>query len=211
MLHALRPIAQPEDAPLLLRAAATYEFLFGEAASDLRAAGLLVLNEVDEVLAGYRAVLLLTDPYTDVMSGEPAVTAVRVLASQELLPPLYAYLLEDGERRAVADVVAECLRSLGALPPALLPPLIERHGASGDEIVLLGLFDLLLGREDRGAHLAFVERFLRDTHLPNIYHSVVTALVASREAPMLALVERLAEAEKDRRKAEVLREALALT
>ena len=89
-LRALRPIALPEDVALFERAVSTYEFLFGEATGDLRAAGLLALDEADAVLAGYHCVRLLDDPYTSIMSGEPASTAVRVLASQKQLLPLYA-------------------------------------------------------------------------------------------------------------------------
>ena len=54
ILHALRPLLHRDDVPLLERAATTYEFLYGEAAGDLRAAGLLALDEIDDNLAGYR-------------------------------------------------------------------------------------------------------------------------------------------------------------
>jgi hypothetical protein len=208
ILHALRPIASTEDVPLLERAVTTYEFLFGEATGDLRAAGLVVLNEVDGALAGYHAVRLLTDRHTDVMSGEPAVTAVRVLASQEQLLPLYAYVMR--EEAAVADVLAESLRSLTALPPSLLPTLLERYKASEDEIVLLGLFDLLLAREDRAEHTGLILQFLRDTSLLNIYRYLVSALVARREDGIIERLEELAGTEEDRYKSEILREALAL-
>jgi hypothetical protein len=47
--------------------------------------------------------------------------------------------------------VAECLRSLTDLPASLLPSLVERFRESDDEIVLLGLFDLLLAHAARAA------------------------------------------------------------
>src|SRR5262249_45523161 len=66
ILRVLRPLALPEDAPLLEHAATTYEFRFGESAADLRA-GVLTLNEVDGTLAGYHAVRLLADQHTNIM------------------------------------------------------------------------------------------------------------------------------------------------
>ncbi len=208
ILRALRPLARREDTPLLERAAATYEFLYGEATGDLRAAALIALNEVDDVLAGYHCVRLLTDPHTSAMSGEPARTAVRILALHGQLLPLYAYV--TGEGGGVADVLAESLRSLTAIPASLLPPLVERYGGSGDEIVLLGLFDLLLARDDRAAHTGFILDFLRATPLHNIYRYLVSILVASRDEALIAPLIGLAATERDRDKAAILRAALAL-
>lgn len=208
LLHALRPLARPEDAALLERAATTYEFLYGEATGDLRAAGLLALNEVDDTLAGYHAVRLLADKYTSPLSGEPALMAVRVLAAQGQLLPLYAYV--TGAELGVGDVVAESLRSLTTLPASLLPALVERYRESEDEIVLLGLFDLLLAHAARDEYMAFVLDFLRASALLNIYRYLVSILVASREAALIAALETMAEEEPNPNKAAILRDALAL-
>lgn len=208
ILHTLRPLVRPDDIPLLEQAASTYEFLFGEAAGDLRAAALLTLNEVDDNLASYHCTRLLIDPHTSIMSGEPAVTAVRILAAQGQHLPLYGYLIR--EQRGVADVLAECLRSLTALPASLLPPLVERYLASEDEIVLLGLFDLLLTRHDRAGYRAHLLEFLRDTTLYNSYRYLITAIVASREEPFIAALARLQTTERDREKRALLEEALEL-
>lgn len=208
ILRALRPVALPEDVPLLERAATTYEFLFGEAAGDLRAVALLALDAVDAALAGYHAVRLLTDRYTSIMSGEPAVTAARVLAAQGHFLPLYAYLGRDAGVAGVA--VAECLRLLAPLPASLLPGLIERFGKSQDEIVLLGLFDLLLAHASRAAHLPFMLDFLRDTKRYTLYRYLTAALVAGGDEAAIAALTALAETEADRQKRELLTAALAL-
>jgi hypothetical protein len=208
ILHALRPIALPEDAALAERAATTYEFLFGEATGDLRAAGLLTLNAADAELAGYHCVRLLTDEYTSIMSGEPAVTAVKILAAHSQLLPLYAYV--TGEAKQVADVVAESLRSLHALPPSLLPALVEQYGGSDNEIVLLGLFDLLLAHESRPRYIPFIRDFLRTTTLTNIYRYLAIVLVTSHDTGLIDEVRALAEDERDPVKVAILREALAL-
>jgi hypothetical protein len=207
LLETLRPLALPDDTPLLERATQTYEFLFGEATGDLRAAGLLVLNEVDHELAAYHCVRLLVDGYTSTMSGEPALTAARILAAQGQRLPLYAYLTQA--TGAVADVTAECLRSQVALPASLLPPLIERYLASEDEIVLLGLFDLLLARDDRAMYRDTIIDFLRATRLLAIFRSLVSTLVAGRDETTIAQLAILAEEEPDATKRAILREALS--
>ena len=208
LLKALRPYALPDDAALGERAATTSEYLYGEAAGDLRAAGLLVLNDADDRLAGYHCVRLLTDEHTSMLSGEPALTAARLLAAQGQLLPLYAYV-SRGER-GVSDVVAESLRSLTTLPASLLPPLVARYRESDDEIVLLGLFDLLLAHEAHAGYTGFIFDFLRATPLLNIYRYLVNALVARRDSALITALERLAATEQGRDTAETLREARAL-
>lgn len=208
LLQALRPLVLPEDTALLERAASTYEFLFGEATGDLRAAALLVLNEADDRLASFHCVRLLVDQYTSIMSGEPAVTAVRILASQGQLLPLYAYVTQGAGM--VADVIAECLRGLTALPPSLLPPLVARYAANEDEIVLLGLFDLLLARDDRDEYRDTIVTFLRTTTLHNIFRYLVSVLVAGRDPIATAALVALADVEHDPLKREILRDALEL-
>lgn len=208
VLETLRPLLLPADAPLLERAVRTYEYLYGESTGDLRAAGLRALDEVDAALAGHHAVRLLRDAHTSTMSGEPAVTAARVLARRGNGPVLYAYLVWDGER--VPDVTAECLRQLVELPPPLLPELLERYRGGEDEIVLLGLFDLLLAHPAGAEHDDFVLAFLRETSLRNIHRYVATALLAERADAWRPRLVDLEREEGDHRKREALREALAL-
>lgn len=208
LLEMLRPLVLPEDTALLERAATTYEFLYGEATGDLRAAALLVLNEADDRLVSFHCVRLLVDEYTSIMSGEPAVTAARILAAQGQLLPLYAYVTQAS--RTVADVVAECLRGLPALPASLLPPLVVRYAASEDEIVLLGLFDLLLARDDRDEYRDTLLAFLQTTSLHNIFRYLVSALIAGRDTSAVDALVALADVERDPLKREIVREALEL-
>ena len=208
VLRALRPLAQRDDLSLLERAVSTYEFLYGEAAGDLRAIGLLLLNEVDPDLAGYHAVRLLVDEHTSIMSGEPAVTAVRVLAAQHQFPPLYALVMQHQPR--AGEVLAESLRSLTSMPSSLLPGVVEKYGQSEDEVVLLGLFDLLLAHEARPTYLGFMLDFLRTTAHYNIYRYLLIVLITSHDANVLAQVEALTAAEEDPSKLDIWREVMAL-
>lgn len=208
LLGALRPLVLPEDTALLERAATTYEFLFGEATGDLRAAALLTLNEADDRLVEYHCVRLLIDEYTSIMSGEPALTAARILASHGQVLLLYAYVTQA--ERTVADVIAECLRSLAAIPATLLPPLVERYRASEEEIVLLGLFDLLLAHDARDDYTDFVFAFLRETAHLNIYRYLVSVLIAGRDAVLIDRLAALVKGEHNMEKKAILRDALAL-
>jgi hypothetical protein len=208
ILRVLRPLAMPDDAALFERAASTYEYLYGEAAGGLRAAGLLALSEVDATRAGFHAVRLLTDEHTSTMSGEPALTAARLLAAGEQLLPLYAYVLREGP--AVSDVTAEALRSLTALPAALLPALADRFRESDDEIVLLGLFDLLLAHPARAEFQRFIVEFLHATRLYAIHRYLASAIVAARDMALIAELTTMEKVERDPRKRDALRQALAL-
>jgi len=207
IVQALRTIALPEDVPLLERAAATYEFLppgRSEEASLLRSAALVTLDAVDPALAAFHCIRLLADPHTSPLSGEPAVTAVHVLAAQGNLWPLYYYALHQAN--AQSDALSECLKSLTALPASLLPELIEKYGASDDEVVLVGLLDLLF---DRGPH-PFIHDFLCGTDKHAVYHYLVTRLVASPTEWGLAELSVQARSERSPRKLSILEEALSL-
>jgi len=217
LLQALRYRAQRDDASILERGVTTYEFkppfypddpTRGDVAAGLRSVALVTLNEVDESLAGYHAARLLIDRYTSPMSGEPAVTAAQVLAAQGHALPLYGYVLR--EEPGVSEVVGECLRNLTPLPASLLPALVARYRDSTDEIVLLGLFDLLLAHRDRARYDDIVLDFLRATRLYNIYRYLVSAIVAGRREDLAARLQAMEAVEPDRLKAEILRDALAL-
>ncbi len=209
ILQALQPLARVEDIPLLERAVSTYEYLppgRGEVAIGLRAIGLVTLNEIEETLAGYYATRLLIDPQTSKMSGEPAVTAAKVLATQGQYLPLYAYAIREGESRP--EVVGECLRSLTRLPSSLLPTLIDRYEDSNDEIMLLGLFDLLLTHPDNAKYTGFIFDFLAETRLLNLYRYLVIDLVARKQQDDL---KKLLASTKDPTRTKILQEALGIT
>lgn len=193
LLRALRPIATPEDTLVLALACETYEYLPTgggpeEVAQGLRGLALVILAEVDEILAAFHAARLLVDPRTPRMSGEPAATAARTLAAQGHLLPLYGYALGGG---GVPEVLAECLRGLEDLPASLLPAVIELHLGSEDETVLLGLFDLLLSPRHRGAGVGIALDYLRETDRLDLARYLATTLVASRDAEIVARLEGL--------------------
>ncbi len=207
IVQALRPIALPDDLPLLERAATTYEFLppsHSEEASLLRSAALVTLDAVEPRLAAFHCVRLLADPNTSLLSGEPAVTAVRVLAAQGNPWPLYYYALHQPHPQS--DVLSECLKELTSLPASLLPELIDRFGGSEDEVVLVGLIDLLV---DTGGS-SFLHEFLGHTAKYAVYHYLVTRLVARPTQWGLDELKYQAQYERNSRKLGILEEALSL-
>lgn len=206
LLRALQGVAWPDDATLFARAAATYEWRYGEVAGDLRAAGLVALSQVDPTLAGFHGVRLLHDAHASPMSGEPAVTAARVLTTLGQALPLYACAIGAGA--VTGEVLSECLRGLTALPAALLPSLIERYQDSRDEVVLLGLYDLLLTHPARAEFVPVVQQFLQTTVLLDLYRSLVATLIAGRDSEWLAELRQMVDEEKHPAKAAILREAL---
>ncbi|HEY0757334.1 MAG TPA: hypothetical protein VGD98_25500 [Ktedonobacteraceae bacterium] len=210
LLAALLSIADARDQALAERAIFTYEFLpptREECAGGLRAAGLILLHNLDPLLASYHGTRLLVDQYnTSRMSGEPAVSAARLLAEQGQLLPLYSYLFSGGH----AEVEAACLRNLSRAPAAIIETLlsfytsltstgtgvpIPRH-ESKEDVVLLGLFDLLLAFPANQACLSFLETFLRETTRAEVYHSVLTTIIATHASQPWKIVQQVARTER---------------
>jgi len=197
LLNALRPIALPADTALLLRAVTTSERMppsFEDEAVTLRSTALVILNQVDDGLAAFHAARLLEDPNTDKMSGEPALTAARVLASQENLLPLYAYAMRDGSP-VWPEVVGECLRSLTAIPVSLLPGIVERHGQSGSTIILVGLCDLLIGHSEGPQQADLLRDLLATARDEDLTRYLALALLTSRDEQLLQLTLEAAQLE----------------
>jgi hypothetical protein len=213
IFDALRHIALPEDLPVCQRGVSTYEFLpptRSEETWQLRAAALVVLNEVDTLHAAYHAVRLLADPHTSRLSGEPAVTAARVLAAQGSLLPLYYYVLHQAQPAPVSDVVAECLKSLAGLPLALILPLVEKYRDSDDDIVLVGLLDLAMAYEGSEFESALVGHVLQTTSSLAVYRYLATRIVSSHSPVHLPQLARQAQQQNDPQRLQILADALAL-
>lgn len=211
VIRLLRRLARPADADILERAALTFEFQppgREEVAAMLRATALAALNTLDEETAAGYAVRLLGDAYTSPMSGEPALTAARVLATQGHWLSLYAYAVGDGRRQP--EVLSECLRALTRLPTPLLADLVDRYVESEDELALVGLVDLLFDHPEGDAHAARLTAFLRETRLYGAYRYLCTLIVARRHETLLPELVALAEQETDPRKWAPLAEALSL-
>ncbi len=225
ILGALLSIADPADWTLAEHATKTYEFLppgREESAGTLRAAGLVLLSRLDPVLASYHCTRLLNDPHTSRMSGEPAVSAARLLANQAHFLPLYAYV--HSNREGVAEVEAECLKLLAKVPTPVVDGLFAYYNtpvlAGGglfipyyetkEDVVLVGFFDLLLEHMTRGAYLDFTGTFLRTTQRYDVYRYLVSMMVANHQPEAWALLVEVARREQNQHKVGILLLAFAL-
>lgn len=206
LIRALRGRATADDIPLIEPALWTVEIIGRfDSASELRAAALVTLNEIDGRLAVFHAARLLNDAHE--MSGQPAVTAARLLAGRDELLPLYGIAATGAGQ---AEVVAECLRGLTGLPRSLTVHLIDRYRQEKDETILLGLFDLVLGHPARSAFADFIAGFLRRTQSIELYRFVANSIVATRDETLVAILRDADGPAKDSPKGKILAEALAL-
>lgn len=206
LVRALRGRATTDDIALLETALWTVEIIGRfDAASELRAAALVTLNDVDGSLACFHGVRLLSDAHE--MSGEPAVTAARLLAMREQLLPLYGLVANGG---GMPEVRAECLRGLTSLPVSLVNRLLEQYRDEKEATVVVGLFDLVLGHPSRSEFAGFVASFLDRTQAIDLYRFVVNSIVASRDPVLIALLRRPDGPGEKSPKGTVLREALQL-
>ena len=211
ILRALRLVPHREDAGLLERAVTTYEFSLydrAELAAILRATALVSLDDLDGTLAGFHAARLLVDPHTEQMSGEPAVTAVGVLAAAGQALPLYT-LVADGATHP-PEVVGECLRHLTRVPASLLPGIVEKHRDAEADVVLAGLFDLILGHQTRVHHLDVLAEFLRETDNLSLYQYLASAMVARWGDDLADTLAAVIASERSREKRQALHDALAV-
>jgi hypothetical protein len=211
LLRSLRPLAEPDDLALLEEAAMTYEYSspIREVAGMLRGAALVTMYEMDRQVAVFHAARLLHDkpPRTDEMSGEPALTAVQVLAAHGEAVVLYGFL--SAPATPVAEVWAEALRAMAGAPATVVRDLLQLYGESRDEIVLLGLFDLVLNRADAELFGDFLMGFLRDSDLTDMCRYLATAIVAGRRTVLIERM-RLLMTEVDKKRSLLLEEALTL-
>lgn len=212
LLDALRPLAVRADADLLAQAAASYEFWppdFAEDAVLLRAAALVALAEVDEEQARFHAARLLVDPYVQPMSGEPAMTAARVLGILGEQTVLWSYIFGQEPPR-FPEVTGECLRQLVVLPESFLPALIERYREKPPSPVLLGLVDLLINHHSGPHGREYLVRQLQAARDADIYRYIAMTMVASGKPPLFEDLLAHAKATQDKRKLVILADAFDL-
>jgi hypothetical protein len=193
------------------------------------AAGLVLLSQLDPVLASFYCARLLVDVHTSRMSGEPALIAIRLLArqvghlpSQGHLLPLYSYLFAQHEGHP--EVEAECLRHLARAPAGVVESVLSHYTApvsigtgmavprheTKDDVALLGLLDLVLVYPDNSTCLAFLEQFLRKTQRYDVYHSVLATIMTAHSSQLWNALLEVAREEGKPEKIELLLSALTL-
>jgi hypothetical protein len=131
------------------------------------------------------------------------------LAGQAEIMPLYFYVMQDGAR-VLPEVISECLRYLIHLPDALIPGLLERYADSPQDVVLIGLFDLLLNHQTGPHGRDVLQTFLRTTQRLDAYRYLVTIMLASGREMLLDDLLKVAQAEQHPEKVTILVNALSV-
>lgn len=151
----------------------------------IRAAGLALLGVLDPEVAAFRAAAMLARVDAHPMNAEPALTAARLLGSLGHSVALATHVLRP-PRSEPSEVTAECIRGLSGLPVRHIQPVLDAFASSTDEVVLLGLGDLVVSLEPGEAVSAVVREMLTGADTPEVYGFLVTAIVASRRDDLLA-------------------------
>jgi hypothetical protein len=207
LLRELRSLVTVADRHRLETALLTYEFgAHGENCSSLRAAALLALAEVEPEVAELHAVHLLADGYTESMSGEPALSAVRFLASRGAVGPIYVFVLSGGARQ---ESLAEGLRALVKLPAQLVLRLAQGLRKSEDEIALVGLIDLLVAHGEPAAFADYVRDWALETDRLDLLEFAAAEIVARRREPLVEALREASMLTVDQQRKSLLQQALA--
>lgn len=212
ILKLLQDFLLPDDEPLLERAVNTYEFdpfSRAELLSALRAEALIGLNSLDDRLAIYHAVRLLHDKYNSPMSGQPGIAAAQVLASINQFVCLYQYVVREEVKSP--EVTAECLRQLIHLPLSLVEGLIEQYRNSQNDIVLVGLFDLLLNHDSAENFTSVITEFMMATKHDEVYSYIALTIIARHNKKLIDILLQVGAIERNKLKARILVEALSLS
>jgi hypothetical protein len=210
IVDALAKVANQEDITLFERAALTYEYLPPgptEVAAGLRAAGLVAMATVDPELAAYHAGRLLQDPLNAEMSGEPAVTAARVLGMQGGTVSLYQYVASD---HLAPEVAAESLSHMSRLPDSLVSGLVDKFHEHESPVIRIGLVDLLVSHQADPNALVMLRKVIDEDEDIEVFHYAAAALAASRNEELIETLVEIAEAEHDTDRLISLEDALVL-
>jgi hypothetical protein len=157
-----------------------------DVAQPLRAESLLLLAQDDEERADYFAAEMLSDPHTSAFSGEPAVTAIRLLDQRRQWLPIWALARRPGLQ---VDVLAQALASLRAAPPDLQLEAVRDHltaaiarGEEGEPVALVAAEAIVLNALAGGYEL--VAGLLRDTENVNLFRYLASAALRSESGDL---------------------------
>lgn len=194
VLGALWHLRDRDDIPLATTAARTVEQNFQGDGDIIRAAGLALLGVLDPETGTHHALVALGTNDASRMTGEPAMTAIRLLANLGHPEPLALFVAASSEA-TMPDLLAEAFRGLIGVPAAHLRPLLELYAPDPgsndrprplDDVALLGLCDLLITLELDDTVARALGQFLRSSSL-DVYAVLATSIVAGRRPELIAL------------------------
>jgi hypothetical protein len=180
-----------------------------DVAQPLRSESLLLLAQCDSDRADYFAAEMLSDPHTSEFSGEPAVTAIRLLDQRRQWLPIWALARRPGLH---VDVLAQAFAALREAPEDLQLEAVRDHltagiarGEEGEGVALVAAEAIVLNRLAAGYEL--VVGLLRDTANANLFRYLASAALRSSSPALHEQVAALRAAVGDE-KQRTLRELL---
>lgn len=214
VLKALWRLGDRTDLELAVRARNTSERTMQSNGEMVRAAGLALLGMLDPGRGAVEAVLVLgrdeQDPATrsSEFTGEPALTAVRLLANLGETNALLLYVLR-GEAPAAA-VIAEAIRGLVPLGMSVLEPLLSHLAATEDDELLMAALDVLVELPPGDATARLAETLLVSPTRGEVYAFLASAIVASRRPDLITALLQSLPNEMSQKRLRAAREALQL-
>ncbi len=214
VLRALWHLHSQDDLPLALHARNTSERTLQANGEMIRAAGLALLGVLDPARGAVEAVLVLgrddADPprTSSTMTGEPALTAVRLLASLGETSSLLLYVLSGSPPNS--EVTGEALRGLVSLDPAILEPILMDLARSDDDGLLVAVCDVLVELPASPGTEALVRVLLDSPSRGEVYQFLVSSVVASRRQDLIAMVVESLPREMSQKRLRSALEALRL-
>jgi hypothetical protein len=198
LLRLLATLEHPEDADLFLRGVTTYEVepMMGEVTQNLRAISLVGLALSDPDLAQIHATRLLSEiESTSQFSGEPAVTAINLLAQQRQTLPIYQFLLLGGIDALEAgqyEVVGKALESLGSrFPVDLYQQLTDLFLPRDRAVVSMGIITHIVENQVSTLY-PLLDTILTSTRHDELHNYGVVMMAASRVTALEQQLFRLA-------------------
>lgn len=214
IVRLLSSIGHPDDADIYLRGVNTYEAQpVTDVTQGLRAASLVALALVNADLAAIYATKLLGElSETSAFNGEPAITAINLLAQQGHTLAIYQFVLLAGMDVIDSghhETLGKALESLGPLfPVPLYTELVDLFGPRDRALVNMGLITHIV--EQRITELyARLENLISSTRHDELHRYGVVMLAAARDDTLAALLFRLAQVSPPHRRANFI-EALEL-
>jgi hypothetical protein len=214
VLRALWPLRSAADRELAMHARNTFERTLQSTGEMIRAAGLALLGVLDPARGAQEAVLVLgkddLDPLraSSAMTGEPALTAVRLLSSLGETNVLLLYALSG--RAPTTEVTGEALRGLSSLGSEVLAPLLSNLISSRDDGLLVAACDVLVELPWSPDAASLLDRLLDAPDRGEVYEFIVSAIVASRRTEMISRMLEALPREMSQRRLTAALEALRL-
>ncbi len=198
IVRLLLAIDDPNDLDIYLTAINTYERQpVTDTAQNLRAAALVGVAMVSPELGYFHAVRLLSE-LDDVsrFNGEPALTAINLLAQQGQPLLLYQFLLLAGLDALEAgqnELVGKALESLGeAFPVPLYRDLADLFVPRDRALINMGIVTHIV--ENRVADLyPLLDTIMTGTRHTELHHYGAVMLAASRDAELTGKLFQLAK------------------